>query len=192
LLFLLSPVWALSCLLAHFDVGSPIVFWQQRIGLNGRNFLLYKIRTLRAPFDWDGRKIPEEERLSRVGHWLRRTRFDEWPQLMNVLVGDMSLIGPRPLLPCDQPPDPNRRLMMRPGITGWAQVQGGRLLSPEEKAALDEWYIRNASLWLDLRIVAMTLLCVFKGDRRRIVAPPEQEQPPVHEQTQERLRHRAA
>src|SRR5947209_4787075 len=144
----LSPVWIMVALLALLDVGLPILFWQQRPGLNGRYFLLHKIRTLRAPFDWRAGKVPEEQRLSAIGRLLRRTRLDELPQLLNVLVGDMSLIGPRPLLPQDQPPKPTLRLVVRPGITGWAQVNGGALLSPKEKDALDEWYIRNASVWV--------------------------------------------
>ena len=92
--------------------------------------------------------------------------IDELPQLLNVLVGDMSLIGPRPLLPRDQPPSAALRLAIRPGITGWAQVNGGTLLSPTEKEALDIWYIRHASLWLDLRIVGMTFLVLLRGERR--------------------------
>jgi hypothetical protein len=103
--------------------------------------------------------------LTAIGRFLRKCRFDEFPQLLNVLVGDMSLIGPRPLLPRDQPPDPTVRLSVRPGITGWAQVNGGNSLCVEEKDALDEWYIRNASLRLDLRIVFMTFACVFLGER---------------------------
>ena len=109
----------------------------------------------------------DAERSSAVGRFLRKCRFDEVPQLLNVLVGDMSLVGPRPLLPRDQPADPTVRLSIRPGITGWAQVNGGKLLSVEEKTALDEWYVRNASLWLDLRIIYLTLLCVFKGEGDR-------------------------
>src|SRR5262249_33899059 len=96
-----------------------------------------------------------------------KARVDELAQLLNVLVGDMSLIGPRPLLPQDQPPTPTVRLMVRPGMTGWAQVNGGTLLSAREKEALDEWYIRHASPWLDLRIIAMTAASLIRGDRRR-------------------------
>jgi lipopolysaccharide/colanic/teichoic acid biosynthesis glycosyltransferase len=166
LLILLLPLWILAASLAFMDVGSPIFFWQQRTGLNGRNFLLHKFRTLQPPFDWRSQKVPEEQRLSWIGRLLRTTRLDELPQLLNVLVGDMSVIGPRPLLPQDQPSTPTVRLMVRPGITGWAQVNGGTLLSPDEKDELDEWYIRNASLWLDLQILGMTLLSLLQGDRR--------------------------
>ncbi len=166
MVIVLSPLWILAASLAFLDVGLPLLFWQQRMGLNGANFLLYKVRTLRAPFDWRGQHVPQEQRLSRIGLLLRRTRLDELPQLLNVLVGDMSLIGPRPLLQQDQPPTPTVRLMVRPGITGWAQVNGATLLSPQEKDELDEWYIRNASLWLDLRIVGMTILRLIEGLRR--------------------------
>jgi lipopolysaccharide/colanic/teichoic acid biosynthesis glycosyltransferase len=163
---LLSPIWLLVSAIALLDVGSPILFWQQRLGQGGRSFLLQKIRTLKPPVDWHGQEVPESERLSPIGRFLRKCRFDELPQLLNVLVGDMSLIGPRPLLPRDQPADPAIRLSVRPGITGWAQVNGGNSLCVEEKDALDEWYIRNASLQLDLRIVFMTFACVFRGERR--------------------------
>jgi lipopolysaccharide/colanic/teichoic acid biosynthesis glycosyltransferase len=152
--------------LALVDVGSPIMFWQQRLGEGGRTFTIYKIRTLRPPFDQWGRPIPENRRLSWVGTLLRRTRLDELPQLFNVLVGDMSLIGPRPLLPRDQPSDPSVRLMSRPGITGWAQVNGGTLLTPSEKDELDEWYVRHASFLLDLRIIMMTLRVLICGQSR--------------------------
>ena len=160
------PLWLLGGLLAFFDVGSPVLFWQRRAGLGGQDFQLYKIRTLKAAFDRTGRRIPEEQRLSWIGRLLRQTRLDELPQLLSVIEGSMSLIGPRPLLPQDQPPDPSMRLMVRPGITGWAQVNGGILLSPEEKEALDAWYIGHASPWLDLRIIALTLRSLVRGDRR--------------------------
>jgi lipopolysaccharide/colanic/teichoic acid biosynthesis glycosyltransferase len=166
LIIVLSPIWLLVGAVALLSVGSPIFFWQQRLGQGGRPFLLHKLRTLKPPFDWRGRKLSEAERITGVGRLLRKCRFDEFPQLLNVLVGDMSLIGPRPLLPRDQPPDSAVRLSVRPGITGWAQVSGGNLISPEEKDALDEWYIRNASLWLDIRILFLTLACVIRGERR--------------------------
>jgi lipopolysaccharide/colanic/teichoic acid biosynthesis glycosyltransferase len=166
LIVALLPLWIVVMSLAFLDVGSPILFWQQRIGRNGSTFLLHKVRTLRPPFDWDGRPVPEEERLSWIGRVLRQTRLDELPQLLNVLVGDMSLIGPRPLLPRDQPNAPRARLSVRPGITGWAQVNGGALLSPGEKDALDAFYIRNASPRLDLHILALTMVSLIRGDRR--------------------------
>jgi lipopolysaccharide/colanic/teichoic acid biosynthesis glycosyltransferase len=166
LIIVLLPLWLIGGLLAFFDVGSPVLFWQRRTGLGGQDFQLYKIRTLKPAFDRLGQAIPEARRLSWIGRRLRQTRLDELPQLLSVINGDMSLIGPRPLLPQDQPPDPSMRLTVRPGITGWAQVNGGTLLSPGEKAALDAWYIGHASLWLDLRIAAMTIRSLLRGDRR--------------------------
>ena len=166
LIIALFPVWLLVASLVFVDVGFPVLFWQQRSGLNGRNFLLHKFRTLQLPFDWQGQEVPQQQRLSAIGRMLRKLRLDELPQLLNVLVGDMSLIGPRPLLPQDQPPTPSVRLMVRPGITGWAQVNGGVLLSAQEKDELDEWYIRHASFWLDMRILALTFLSLVRGDRR--------------------------
>jgi lipopolysaccharide/colanic/teichoic acid biosynthesis glycosyltransferase len=166
LLFFLLPLLLVAAAVAALDVGSPVLFWQQRVGRDGRELQIYKLRTLRPLFDQSGRKIPEEERLSWVGRLLRDTRIDELPQLLNVLVGDMSLVGPRPLLPRDQPPNSTGRLLVRPGLTGWAQVNGGGELSATEKDALDLWYICNASLSLDLRILSMTLLSFLRGDRR--------------------------
>jgi lipopolysaccharide/colanic/teichoic acid biosynthesis glycosyltransferase len=163
---ILAPLWLLVGAAALFDVGSPVLFWQQRAGRGGRTFMLYKVRTLQPPFDWRGLPVAEAQRISPIGRFLRRTRLDEMPQLLNVLVGDMSLIGPRPLLPQDQPPNPAVRLTIRPGITGWAQVNGGNLLNPAEKHALDEWYIHNASIRLDLQIVIMTLRFMVAGERR--------------------------
>jgi len=161
------PLWALAALLIRLFVGSPILFWQQRVGRGGSDFDLQKLRTLRPSVDQRGQRVREADRLSWIGRVLRYTRVDELPQLLNVLAGEMSVVGPRPLLPRDQPQSPARRLLVRPGITGWAQVNGGNLLSAEEKQVLDEWYIRNASLWLDLRIVAMTPFRMIGGDRRR-------------------------
>jgi lipopolysaccharide/colanic/teichoic acid biosynthesis glycosyltransferase len=166
LLTVLSPFWLVAAVVAVYDVGMPVFFWQQRMGIGSRRFLLYKFRTLRTPFDETGRKLSDEERLSPIGRFMRRSRLDELPQLLNILVGDMSLIGPRPLLPRDQPKNLAMRLTVRPGITGWAQVNGGVLLTPDEKEWLDDYYVRNASLWLDLRIALMTVLMFFHGDRR--------------------------
>ncbi len=163
LIVLLLPLFMAVALLVYLDVGSPILFWQRRLGRNGHSFHIYKFRTLRAPFDSCGNPIPESSRLANIGRFLRVTRVDELPQLLNVLNGDMSLIGPRPLLPEDQPSTDSIRLMVRPGITGWAQIHGGKLVSPEEKERLDEWYIRNMSLLLDLRIIFMTLKILAKS-----------------------------
>ena len=163
LLIVLFPALILACVLALLDVGLPILFWQRRQGQGGRGFLLYKIRTLRPPFDLRGKRVPNEKRLSFIGRSLRMSGADELPQLLNVLVGDMSLVGPRPLLPADQPADPSVRLAVKPGITGWAQINGAKLLGAEEKQDLDGWYVRNASFWLDLRILVQTIGVVFKG-----------------------------
>jgi lipopolysaccharide/colanic/teichoic acid biosynthesis glycosyltransferase len=167
---LLLPILVLVAGLVLLDVGSPVLFWQQRIGAGGTTFLLQKFRTLRPPFDWNAQPVPDEQRLSWIGRILRTTRLDELPQLLNVMVGDMSIVGPRPLLPRDQPPNPGVRLIVRPGITGWAQVNGGNLLTPGEKDQLDEWYIRNASLLLDLRIICMTFVFLFRGEQRSELA----------------------
>jgi lipopolysaccharide/colanic/teichoic acid biosynthesis glycosyltransferase len=166
LIMVAAPFWLAGAALAFVDVGSPILFWQRRIGLGGHPFQLYKIRTLHLAVDQAGRLLPEDQRSSWIGRLLRQSRVDELPQLLSVLVGDMALIGPRPLLPQDQPADPTVRLTVRPGITGWAQVNGGSLLTPEEKEVLDAWYVRHASPWLDLRIAAMTLFSLLRGDRR--------------------------
>jgi lipopolysaccharide/colanic/teichoic acid biosynthesis glycosyltransferase len=165
LIFTLTPVAVLVALIVALDVGFPVMFWQQRPGLYGRPFKLYKFRTMRAPHDTRKRRIPDDQRSSAVGQIIRRTRLDELPQLYNVLVGDMSLVGPRPLLPCDQSPDYATRLSVRPGITGWAQVNGGRIISPSDKCILDIWYAKNGSFVLDLKIVVSTVKLVFFGDR---------------------------
>jgi lipopolysaccharide/colanic/teichoic acid biosynthesis glycosyltransferase len=164
LLFL--PLSLLASAMILLDLGSPVMFWQKRIGRDGKSFYLHKFRTLRPPFNRRGQPLRDDQRTSWLGHSLRKSRLDELPQLLNVLVGEMSLIGPRPLLPEDQPKNPNLRLSVRPGITGWAQINGGNLVTPEEKGALDDWYIRNASFWLDLRIALLTLRFLSMGERR--------------------------
>lgn len=166
LLIALLPLSAVAAALVLYDVGAPILFWQQRIGRNGRKFLLYKFRTYHAPYDRNGNKLADEDRLSRLGRGIRAGRLDEIPQLLNVLVGDMSLIGPRPLLPVDQPSDPRLRLSVRPGITGWAQLNGGTFVTPSEKDALDIWYITHASLALDIKIAIQTLLFSVTGGEK--------------------------
>ena len=170
LMFTLAPIAMLVAFIVALDVGLPLIFWQQRPGLHGRPFKLYKFRSMRAPHDKHQRRIPDDQRSSVVGQLLRRARLDELPQLYNVLVGDMSLIGPRPLLPRDQSPEYAARLSVKPGITGWAQVNGGRIISTSDKLTLDLWYVQNASLMLDLSIVIRTLKMILFGDRVNIGA----------------------
>jgi lipopolysaccharide/colanic/teichoic acid biosynthesis glycosyltransferase len=160
---LLAPLFLLVALVVAADVGLPVVFWQQRPGLRGRSFKLYKFRTMRDA--GDGQRESDDERISVVGDFLRRTRLDELPQLLNILKGDMSFVGPRPLLPVDQPIDCAGRLVVRPGLTGWAQIKGGRQISPSDKAALDEWYVRNMSFALDLEILLGTVPMLIFGER---------------------------
>jgi lipopolysaccharide/colanic/teichoic acid biosynthesis glycosyltransferase len=165
-LLAMSPLTMLIALLVLADVGYPIVFWQQRVGRLRKPLHIYKFRTMRASFDRTGHPVPESERLSSVGRLLRATRLDEIPQLWNILIGEMSVVGPRPLLPIDQPKAYSTRLYVRPGLTGLAQISGGKLVSIEEKDALDEHYVRQCSILLDLNILARTLLMMLRGDRR--------------------------
>ena len=162
----LFPIIVIVVALVLLDVGTPAIFWQQRVGRNGAPLHLYKFRTLKTLFDRQTKEKREAHDPSAIGRFLRKTRLDELPQLWNVLTGEMSLVGPRPLLPVDQPRDPTLRLTVRPGVTGWAQICGGNLISVEEKNALDEWYIRHASLRLDLFIVFRTVGMLLKGERR--------------------------
>jgi lipopolysaccharide/colanic/teichoic acid biosynthesis glycosyltransferase len=165
LILLLAPLMAIVTLLALIDVGRPVFFWQQRPGLGGRPFRLYKLRTMRAAHDESGRRLSDAERLSPIGRFLRATRMDELPQLFHILAGQMSFVGPRPLLPVDQPIGFAARLLVRPGLTGWAQIKGGRSLSASDKAALDVWYVRNASFLLDTKILFGTVLILLFGER---------------------------
>ncbi len=163
---LTSPIGSIVAVLVLLDVGIPIVFWQQRVGRNGAPLYLYKFRTLPAPFDRRTKERRQAHIPSPVGRFLRTTRLDEWPQIWNILSGGMSIVGPRPLLSADQPADPALRLSVRPGLTGWAQICGGKLVSLEEKTALDEWYIRHASLALDTIIALRTIPVLLGSDRR--------------------------
>ncbi len=171
LLPLVLPLMLLLAAMVLLDVGSPVLFWQRRVGMNGREFELQKFRSLKWSSDEHDQRVQNTERLSWFGRLLRRSRLDELPQLAHVLVGDMSLIGPRPLLPMDQPASPAVRLSVRPGITGWAQVNGGNMLTPDEKNALDEWYIRNASARLDFLIILMTVRVALGGGRQNEPRP---------------------
>jgi lipopolysaccharide/colanic/teichoic acid biosynthesis glycosyltransferase len=176
LMVLLTPVFIVAGVLVLFDVGSPVLFWQERLGWKGRSFLIYKFRTLRAPFDAYGKPALEGRKPSVIGRFLRATRIDELPQLFNVLLGDMSLIGPRPLLPEDQPANVSTRLSVRPGITGWAQVNGAKLVAKEDKEKLDEWYIQNASPGVEVRIILMTLKMMLQSYQKSAEAIADTEQ----------------
>jgi len=165
LLIVLSPAFVLVAALVGLTIGFPVLFWQRRPGLGGRPFHLYKFRTLSAALDRQGRIRSDEERMSRIGSFLRRTRLDELPQLINILRGDMSFVGPRPLLPRDQSDAFRARLLVRPGLTGWAQVIGGRAITAKDKAALDVWYVKHATLALDLSIALRTIPMVVLGER---------------------------
>ena len=166
LIILFAPVFAIVSLGVLFELGWPITFWQKRDGKGGEPFLIYKIRTMHAPFDHRGRFVEESRRGSRFGEFLRRTRLDELPQLWNVLTGAMSFVGPRPLLPVDQPSTSKYRLRMPPGLTGWAQIHGGKRVDADDKGLLDDWYVENASLRLDISIIFRTILTVVLGDER--------------------------
>jgi lipopolysaccharide/colanic/teichoic acid biosynthesis glycosyltransferase len=171
LIIVCAPLFLLVALIVLVDVGLPVTFWQQRPGLGGFNFKLYKFRTMATAYDDNGVRLQDTQRLSATGNFLRRTRLDELPQLVHVLFGHMSFVGPRPLLPVDQSPAHAVRLMVRPGMTGWAQIKGGRDISASDKAALDVWYLQNACLRLDLSIMLQTIPMVVSGetiDRRAI------------------------
>jgi lipopolysaccharide/colanic/teichoic acid biosynthesis glycosyltransferase len=161
----LLPLALLVTLVVALDVGLPVLFVQQRPGRRGDRFNLYKFRTMGPSHDRDGVRLAEEARVSRIGAFLRRTRLDELPQLYNILVGDMSFVGPRPLVTREQSSDTLARLLVRPGLTGWAQVRGGRVVSVADKTALDLWYVRHASLKLDLKIILATVPMVLFGER---------------------------
>jgi lipopolysaccharide/colanic/teichoic acid biosynthesis glycosyltransferase len=165
LLVFLAPVFVVIAVLVAVDVGFPVVFWQSRPGRSERRFKLFKFCTMRPAHDAQGKRVSDDERSSIVGKLLRQTKLDELPQLHNVLVGEMSFVGPRPLLPVDQPAEEKARLSVRPGITGLAQVCGGNLVSAEDKNALDVWYICNASLWLDIKIMLLTPIVLMRADR---------------------------
>ncbi len=159
-LILFSPFMGGVALLLRLTMGPPVLFRQQRPGLHGKPFTLYKFRTMTDARDAQGNLLPDEQRLTRLGRFLRSTSLDELPELWNVLKGDMSLVGPRPLLMEYLPlytPEQFRRHEVRPGITGWAQIHGRNALSWEERFALDVWYVDHVSLGLDLKILALTL-----------------------------------
>ncbi len=166
-LVLLSPILAFTALLVRLTLGAPVLFRQQRPGLHGKPFTLYKFRTMTDARDAQGNLLPDAERLTTFGRFLRSTSLDELPELWNVLRGDMSLVGPRPLLMqyLDRyTPEQARRHEVKPGITGWAQVNGRNAITWEQKFALDVWYVDHVSLWLDLKIIALTVWKILKRE----------------------------
>ncbi len=166
-LILLSPLLAVVAALVHLRLGSPVLFRQQRPGLHGQPFTLLKFRTMAEGRDAHGNPLPDSERLTALGRFLRSTSLDELPELINVLRGEMSLVGPRPLLMqyLDRyTPEQMRRHQALPGLTGWAQVNGRNTLSWEQKFALDVWYVDHQSLWLDLKILALTVWKILKRE----------------------------
>lgn len=166
-LLLLSPLMILIGVLVRFDLGSPILFCQLRPGRDTKAFRMIKFRTMRDAHDAAGRPLSDAERLTRFGRFLRATSLDELPELWNVLKGDMSLVGPRPLLMEYLPRysmEQLRRHELRPGITGWAQVNGRNTLGWPEKLALDIWYVDHQTFWLDLKILVLTVLKVVARD----------------------------
>lgn len=164
-LVVLAPVIALIALAVWRTMGAPVLFRQNRPGLHGRSFEMIKFRTMRPPRP--GEPDDDSARLTGFGRWLRATSLDELPELWNVLRGEMSLVGPRPLLTDYLPlysPEQARRHDVRPGITGWAQVNGRNAIGWDQKLALDTWYVDNRSFWLDLKIIARTVAKVLKRD----------------------------
>jgi len=166
-LLVCAPVVALVALCVRLRLGSPVLFCQQRPGLYGRSFTLLKFRTMTEARDGQGHLLPDVERLTPLGRFLRSTSLDELPEFLNVLRGEMSLVGPRPLLMKyleRYTPEQMRRHDVRPGITGWAQVNGRNAITWEHKFALDVWYVDHLSCWLDLKIVVLTVWRIVRRD----------------------------
>lgn len=166
-LLLLSPVILAVALLIYIKLGTPVFFRQRRPGRNGRPFLMLKFRTMLDANDKQGNPLPDGQRMTPYGSFLRATSLDELPELWNVVKGDMSLVGPRPLLMEYLPlysETQYRRHEVRPGVTGWAQVNGRNAISWEDKFKLDVWYVDNRSFWLDLKILFLTVKKVLVRD----------------------------
>ena len=166
-LILLSPVIAIVAWKIRKNLGSPVLFRQVRPGLNGKPFEMVKFRSMRDAVDAAGNQLPDAERMTSFGSFLRSSSLDELPELWNVLKGDMSLVGPRPLLMEYLPlysKEQYRRHEVRPGVTGWAQINGRNAISWEDKFKLDVWYVDNCSFWLDLKIILLTIKKVVVRD----------------------------
>jgi lipopolysaccharide/colanic/teichoic acid biosynthesis glycosyltransferase len=166
-LIALSPLMAIVAVLVGFRLGRPVLFRQKRIGVFDKPFTFLKFRTMTEEYGADGFLLPDESRLTSLGRFLRSSSLDELPQLWNILRGDMSLIGPRPLLPEYLPrysPSQRRRHEMKPGITGWAQINGRNNTTWERRLEHDVWYVDHCSFAFDLKILTLTLLTVFKRE----------------------------
>jgi len=166
-LILLSPLMALLAWAIKKKLGRPVIFKQKRPGMNRRPFWLYKFRTMTDKRNDYGNLLPDRQRMTRFGHFLRSTSLDELPELFNVIKGEMSLVGPRPLLMeyLDRyTPEQNRRHEVKPGITGWAQIKGRNAISWEEKFQMDVWYVDNQTFWLDIKILILTLWKIIKRE----------------------------
>lgn len=167
LVVILSPVLLVTCILVKLKLGSPALFRQERPGRRGKIFMMYKFRSMTEVRDENGELLPDSVRLTGFGKLLRKTSMDELPELFNILKGDMSFVGPRPLLVryLDRyTPEQARRHEVKPGLTGWAQVNGRNAISWEEKFKLDVWYVDHWTLWLDLKILFLTFAKVFKRE----------------------------
>jgi len=166
-LLIFSPILIVTSLMVRLKLGSPVLFKQQRPGLNGEPFFMYKFRTMTDQRDEQGNLLSDEQRLPRFGQLLRSTSLDELPELICVLKGQMSLVGPRPLMMKYLPrytPQQARRHEAKPGITGWAQVNGRNAISWEDRFTLDVWYVDNWNVWLDIRILFKTVMAVFQRE----------------------------
>jgi sugar transferase EpsL len=163
-LIVISPLLVVLAVLVRLKLGSPILFCQQRPGLGGKAFVIYKFRTMTDQRDASGNLLPDEQRLPAFGRFLRSTSFDELPELLNVLKGDMSIVGPRPLMMkylSRYSPQQARRHEVKPGITGWAQINGRNTISWEDKFKLDVWYVDNWTFWLDMKIILKSVWMVI-------------------------------
>ena len=179
-LIFFSPLLLVVAILVRLKLGSPVLFVQERPGLRARPFRMVKFRTMTDERGPDGELLPDEQRLTSFGKFLRATSLDEFPEMWNVLLGDMSVVGPRPLLiryVSRYSPFQARRMEVKPGVTGWAQVNGRNLLSWEEKFALDVWYVDHRTFGLDMKIVALTFFKVLarSGAERDKNVPPLEE-----------------
>lgn len=166
-LWVLVPVGLVIAILVRLKLGAPVLFRQQRPGLHGKPFTILKFRTMTDARDAQGNLLPDAERMTPFGHFLRNSSLDELPELLNVLRGEMSLVGPRPLMMVyleRYSAEQMRRHDVTPGVTGWAQVCGRNAISWEEKFTYDLWYVNNLSLWFDLKILALTILKVLRRD----------------------------